>query len=346
MPNQISGPNTSAKLINNSFLNQVYVFSFLEQKFHAGGKINFKLIRSLYKQIKHFNPDLVHISGLQSSGFHAMIATKLAKKKALLAVRGFSGDAIGLGKFQRFIFNRIIEPITLRLADYVYTVCHDALNNPVIKKAKPRVNCVIYNPAPNIPIAFSNNTRRNLGISKDDTIIASVGRIIKDKGYHHLVEVIHKFSNVKDIKFIIIGEGNYLDQMKKALSDQNDQVFFLGHRNDVLDILNECNLFIFPTLHENLSNALLEACITKNAIIATKVGGNIDVITHGYNGLLVNPGDINAMFESINICYHNKEYMIQLAENAYETAITKFSQNVILRQIDSLYKKLINNNKN
>lgn len=123
MPNQVSGPNNASKLIADSFLNKKYEFQFLTQRKHAGGKVNISLIRDLINQIKHFNPDLIHLSGLQSSGFHAMIAAKLCRKKVLLAVRGSSVDAIGISRTLRFVFGTVIEPLTLRLSDKVYTVC-------------------------------------------------------------------------------------------------------------------------------------------------------------------------------------------------------------------------------
>ena len=82
MPNQISGPNTASRKLFSSNLNTKYNFEYLIQNYHAGGKVNFKLIKDLKKQIKLYDPNIVHINGLQSSGFHAVIAAKLAKKKS------------------------------------------------------------------------------------------------------------------------------------------------------------------------------------------------------------------------------------------------------------------------
>src|SRR5690554_4409992 len=89
MPNQISGPNTTMRIIADN-LKKDWEVGYLVQSFHSGGKINRALIDNLYRQIVDFKPDIIHLSGLQSSGYHAAKAAKKADVKTVMTIHGFS----------------------------------------------------------------------------------------------------------------------------------------------------------------------------------------------------------------------------------------------------------------
>lgn len=349
MPNQISGPNTASKLIANSFLNNKYEFGFLVQNYHAGGKINIILIRDLIKQIKHFDPDIVHLSGLQSAGFHAAIAARICRKKVILAVRGSAGDAIGISKKLKFVFRKIIEPITLRLCDRIYTVCEAMEKRGFIQNnTKGRLIGTIHNSAPNINKSEIRilNLRKKLSLKEDDIIVVIVGRLVYDKGITYIRDAIKNLKNSK-IKFLFIGvetKGNdFSNSLKEEIS--SGRVFFLGKQDNenVLSIVKEADIFLFATLHENLSNALLEASILELAIIATNVGGNPEVITDNYNGLLIPPRDSESIIEALILLEKNTEFRKNLAKNAKMNIENNFSQKKLLAELNINYKKMLNN---
>lgn len=344
MPNQISGPNTSAKLIGSSWLVDKYEFCYLQQTYLAGGNINFKLIRDLYNQIIRENPDIIHISGLQSSGFHATIAAKLAGcKHIILTVRGFAGDAMKLPLIYRLAFNMIIEPLTLRLSDYVYTVCAHAARQKMIRYNVRTLHDSIYNAAPHPLVTIENSLRQELNLNSDDLIVSTASRVIEDKGYKHLAEAILKLVEMdKRLKFVIIGDGNWLPNLRLILDKYLDtQVFLLGQRNNVLELLYDSDIFVFPTLHENLSNVLLEACVAKNAIIATNVGGNPEVICNNETGTLIPPANSDAIVQAVIKYANDPKTRKKMAENAYQLATNKFSQNNIYKKINELYSKAL-----
>lgn len=351
MPNQISGPNTSARLISNSYLKERYEFCFLTQKKHAGGKINISLIKDLVKQIKKESPDIIHLAGLQSSGFHALIAAKIAKHKSVItAVRGFMGDDTDLSKSKKFIFNRIIEPLTLYYSDVVYTVCNYAAKRRMIKKYARNFVGYIHNSAPVIDMTnHTNLIRKELGTKENDIIITAASRIVEDKGYKYLAEAIIELKEINpNLKYVIVGDGPYKKNIEEKLQDEIrlGMVHMLGHRNDVKEILKNSDIYVFPTLHENLSNSLLEACASKNAIIATNVGGNPEVIKDGKNGLLVPPSNSSAIRDSILTLVTNHEMRTRMSNAAYNTAINEFSKEKNFEKIEMIYKKLLAKNRN
>lgn len=346
MPNQVSGPNTAVKIIADSYLNEKFDFGILVQKQHSGQKINIALIRDLIVQIKNFNPDLIHITGLSGAGFHAVIAARLCRKKILLTIRGSAVDALNISSRLRFIFGRIVEPLTMKMSHKVYAVCEAMAKRDYIKKnTKNRLIGTIHNSAPKIDLdkigAFG--LRNKLGIDDKAVIVAIVGRIIYDKGVTYIADAIKKITD-KKIKFIFIGdeprELNLADTLTSEIEE--NRVFFLGKQDNVLSILNECDVFLFATLHENLSNALLEACSLGLAIIATNVGGNPEVIKHEYNGLLIPPANSEKIAESVLTLAKDKDKRQKLGELAKKNANEMFSQELLLHRLENVYHEMNN----
>lgn len=348
MPKQVSGPNTSNRNIASSYLSEKYEFRFLTQSFKAKGKINVKLIRDMRRQVKSFNPDIIHISGLQASGFHAVVAARLAGcRNIIITVHGFSGDAIGLKPIKRLLFTKIFEPLTLKMADKVFTVCEEASNKKMILRNKNKFVGVIHNAAPIISektFEAREKVRGEFSAQERDVLIAVSGRMVYDKGISFISDAITKME-LDGVKFIFIGDGDYCNILKQDHSKliNEKKVFVLGQRSNVLEILAGCDVFLFATLHENLSNALLEACTIGLPAIATNVGGNPEVITDGVNGYLIPPMDSNAIKEKLEILCSDVEIRQRFGNNSKKIMNEKFSQRKIFSQIDNIYCSYIEN---
>lgn len=348
MPNQISGPNTASRKLFSSSLKLKYKFEFLVQSYHAGGKINFKLIRDLKKQIKLFNPDVVHINGLQSSGFHAVLAAKLSKKKVLMTVRGFSGDDLTLKPFKRFLFKHIVEPITLLLSDRVYTVCECAQQRRELKRFRKKVMPFIHNCAPIIDfdiVSAKKVARENMGFTIDDFVVIISGRMTYDKGITYIIGAIREIMNLipdNRLKFVFVGDGPMLDVIKSDLRVfLNSSVFCLGKVDNVLKVIVAGDLFLFATLHENLSNALLEAMAVGLSVIATNVGGNKEVVENGKNGFLIPAMSETDIVECLKRCYENPSLNESFQKCSLEIIKEKFTEKILLDKLDGYYQQML-----
>lgn len=346
MPNQVSGPNTSNKRIAESWLNESYDFQFVTQNYHAGSRINFSLINDLKKQFEEINPDIIHLSGLQSSGFHAVVAAKLAGfDKIIFTIRGFSGDVIKLSRFKRFIFNSFIEPLSLKLCLKFYTVCENASKKKIVKRYKEKYVGVIYNAAPKINFDSNESRkkiRKDLKVDNETFLVVVSGRMVYDKGISFILEAIKNNKKPK-IKFVFIGAGPYYDiienQYKELIS--NKKIYLLGNRDDVLEILTGCDLFLFATLHENLSNALLEAMAVGLPIIATNVGGNIEVVENEGNGYLINSKNSEQINECIEKISEDKVLHREFSAKSIKIIREKFTQEELYKNINNLYTQIL-----
>lgn len=350
MPDQVSGPNIAAERISKSYLRDKYKFEFLTQSTLAGGKINLKLIMDLKKQIKQFDPDVIHISGMQSSGFHAVIASRLAGyRNILLTVRGFAFDDSQVSFIKKIVFKYIIEPLTLKLSRKVYVVSKESENKEMIKKLnKKKYLGVIHNAAPEIKYSsteyanYRQDFRGKLGYNEDDFVVIVVGRIVIDKGILDICEAARK-SDVENIKFLIVGDGPLKEELQEEYSTEisNHKLLFFGKTSNVLSLLCASDVFLFGTYHENLSNALLEAMTVGLPVVVTNVGGNMEVVEENYNGYFISPNDPDDINAKINSLNENKKLCKYFSKNSRNIIENKFSQKVIYEKIDRIYKSLM-----
>jgi len=336
------GPFTSTLRIINSGLKDKYDFKIIHYRTELGRGISIRRIVNLVDQLNQIKPDIVHFSGLQLSGFHMAVACFIAGiRNTLITIHGTSADAIYFPRLKKLISVYLFEYLTLILSrkncsvsDYVTT----KINRCFIRKSVG----TIYN-FPPMPINYSSTIREELGLDKTDIIIVTVARIIKDKGYHVFDEAILKLKDITNLKYIVVGNGDYLPEMKCKLKNQidNKQIFFLGHRDDVQQILKGCDIFVLPTLHETLSIALLEASVEGLALVASNTGGIPEIIEHEYNGILVEPGNVDELVKAIELLAKDQQLRSHLAQNAICRIGQKFSHEIIEAKIDKVYQSLL-----
>jgi len=124
----------------------------------------------------------------------------------------------------------------------------------------------------------------------DRPIVLSVARLDAQKGHTYLLAAIR---HVPNAIFVLAGDGPERACLE-AQADRlgiGDRVIFLGHRNDVADLLASCDLFVLPSLYEGLPLSLLEAMAAGKPVVATSVGGTPEAVLDGETGFLVPPRD-------------------------------------------------------
>lgn len=345
MPGHTGGPNVSASRIMGSRLRAKYDFVPLNQTRVAGGRLNLGLIRELRDEIRSMGPDLVHVSGLQSAGFHCALAARLAGcRRILVSIHGFSGDSIRLSSAKRWVFNNVIEPITLRIATKVHAISKYVLERPMTRRHAKGKACHIYNlpPVPDTD-AVHRDIRGELGFTREDVLVSTVGRIVIDKGHRELACAIKKLDDLANLRFLVVGDGAYTDTFVALVRDEIDsgRVLMLGKRNDVMDIMRASDIFALPSLHENLGLVFLEASAAGNALIGTDVGGVPEIIADKQTGILIPAYDSTALASAIRCLYESPAKRKEYGQNALERINTVFAVERIEHQFDSLYTALL-----
>lgn len=335
----IGGPKAVLDGIEKSYLGEKYHFVRIPQKTACG----FNLIKA-WKEIKQCknlidqeHADSIYICGFEYPGFLMTIASKLSNvKRIVLSCHGSAWDTPD-GTFRKFVLKYIIETIQVYLADSIITVCEAAQ----CSVGAIRIAChgnnsgVIYNTFPNKNYEEydTSGLRKELGISKDKIVVTSVGRVVEPKGHAYTIQAIKELNDPRYV-FVVVGDGPYLDEYRKQCKQEIDEgrVILLGQRSDVFRILRNSDIYLFSTLNENHSIALLEAVNMKCCALCTNVGGNPEIIEDGVSGVVVPKKDPQAIVEGLKLL-EDSELRAKYANKAYEICKEKFS-------IENTYCKL------
>lgn len=343
-PSGIGGVSEEYNALMNSSLKNVYDFKPIILKKITRG-LNYKTIKFYYDSYKKINPDIIQIRGAAIDSLNAVIAAKLyAKSKILVCVHGMYSDLIYVSKVKHFISKNIIEPIIFFLSDGISCVCANAEKKAVFKRYKSKMLPYVYNRGKNFDdfFQFRDNYRKEFNLKKNDILGIYVGRITKEKGIDFLVKALIKLNGYKNFKFFIIGDGDYLEEAKKMIieNELDNNILFFGYQKNVTKYLIAGDIFIQPSLHENHSISLLEASASKMAIICTNVGGNSEIISDRH-GILIPPMNVNNMVYAIKKLLDNTKIIEDLAEKAYVFQKNKFNENIINKQLDNVYQRLL-----
>jgi len=139
-------------------------------------------------------------------------------------------------------------------------------------------------------------------------VVATVARLEKVKGIEYLIKSISNLkSQISNLTCLIIGDGSERKNLENLVGklDLKEKVKFLGEipNEKIPDYLAQVDCFVLPSLREGFGIALLEAQAAGIPVIGTKIGGILDLIEDGKTGLLVSPGNSQAIAEAINKIY-------------------------------------------
>ena len=143
-----------------------------------------------------------------------------------------------------------------------------------------------------------------------------------------------------DAEFWIVGDGARYQELTDlaARSGLSGRVRFLGHREDVPALLAESDAFVLPSRSEAFPGGLMEAMAAGLPVVATAVGGNRELVRHGENGLLVPPGDAEAIVSALLELMASPERAAGLGEAARASVEDRFSFERMVSTFENLYQ--------
>lgn len=194
---------------------------------------------------------------------------------------------------------------------------------------------------------YGNSLKEELGIATNDKILITVARLSPMKGIEYLLQAayITKQSN-PDLKYLVIGdvafesEMSYKEQLKTLATELDlNNVYFLGLRRDVSDLLLQADVFVLPSVYDIFPTVILEAMAASLPIVATDVGGVPEMVTPDI-GYLVPPMNADALANAI-IRMINNEDMAQFGLNSKTQVLDRFTREHYLNSTLSVYNTLL-----
>jgi glycosyltransferase involved in cell wall biosynthesis len=180
----------------------------------------------------------------------------------------------------------------------------------------------------------------------DNKYILFSGRIEREKGLFDLVESgRYILSNRFDISFVIAGNGRDLNRLKRKVHSLGlEKKFkFLGQvsKENLVKLYQDAALFVFPSYHEGLPTALLEAMSCGIPIVATDVRGNRDLISNRKNGILVPPRNPKKLAEAISLLIGDRPLSKTYGRNARLSIEQNFTWNEVSNKVLKCYELIL-----
>ncbi len=164
------------------------------------------------------------------------------------------------------------------------------------------------------------------------------GRLVKDKG---IGDVITAFLQLESMsaKLRIVGDGPDAALFKEQAASSNN-ILFVGHSHDPLAIVSRAHVVIHPSHHEGFSVALVEASMLGMPIIATAVGGNLEIIHNEKTGLLIPPSSPSSLKTSMELFMKSSELRNKLGAGARQNYLDNYIfEHIVKDEFMEIYEK-------
>ncbi|MEP6913849.1 MAG: TIGR03088 family PEP-CTERM/XrtA system glycosyltransferase [bacterium] len=179
-------------------------------------------------------------------------------------------------------------------------------------------------------------------------VIGTMGRLQQIKNQRSLLDAVllllERYPDARNhIGVAIIGEGPERAQLEAYVNAAGlqDVVAMLGARDDVAELLADFDVFVLPSLAEGISNAILEAMACGVPVIASAVGGNVELVEDGRSGRLVPSRDDARLMSAIYEMYNAREFSAACGTNARARAESSFSLRSMVDAYDALYSTML-----
>lgn len=171
-------------------------------------------------------------------------------------------------------------------------------------------------------------------------LVLTPARLHEQKGHKYLLQAA---AMVPEVMFVLAGDGplrTELEKQARSLSLE-ERVIFLGHRDDIPDLLAATDMFVLPSLFEGYPLSVMEAAAAGKPIVATAVGGTDEAICSGQTGLLVPPADPWALANAIRTLLANPAFSADLARAAKMHARREYSADTMCRRTIETYEEVL-----
>lgn len=302
-----------------------------------------------WKILRSLRPDIVHTRNFPTLEFLGLAALAIRSGR----VHGEHGrdmyDLHGARRKHHW-YRRLVQPFVHRYIAVSQDLAEWLVNTVQVPKSKVRQ---IYNGVNSERFSPRSETRAPIGppgfAPPGTFVVGTVGRMFPVKDQLNLVHAVLRLLNCDPrkksiLRLVMIGDGPLRGQCLELLRSAGaEEIAWLpGDRNDVPDLMRGLDLFVLPSLGEGISNTVLEAMACGLPVLATKVGGNVELVDDGITGMLVAPADPIALAEGIR-CYLDNPSLAEGQGQAGRQKIEQqFSMEAMVEGYLAVYDAILN----
>ncbi|HXC23314.1 MAG TPA: glycosyltransferase, partial [Solirubrobacteraceae bacterium] len=284
--------------------------------------------------------DVLHAHKFGSNAW-AVLTGRLARVAVIVAHEHTRNDPYSANRLRAFIDRRLIAShsdifVAVSRADQRYMV--------EIEGIPPESTVFVPNGAPESRPTAGVDARALLGVATDTPTVGSAGFMHRRKRFDLLVRAAGILrSEFPDVQVFIAGDGEERPEIERLISQMGleETVMLLGRRSDVIDLLPGFDVAVCCSDHEGSPISVIEYMDGARPIVATRVGGNPDLIEDDKEGLLVEPGDHRALALSIARLLRDRQLGERLGGAARARRHREFTMEAMCQRLEALYLELL-----
>ncbi|MBN1104219.1 MAG: glycosyltransferase family 4 protein [Deltaproteobacteria bacterium] len=195
-----------------------------------------------------------------------------------------------------------------------------------------------------VPEAERARLRKKWGIGTEDLVIGMVSKLWEGKGHVTLIKAFQGLrEEMGNTRLVIAGEGYLRQSLVKQVERMGlaGSVLFTGFLSNPAEIIAVFDVAVLPSLFEGMGRVLLEAMAMEKPVVASRTGGIPDLVEHGVNGFLVNPGDVSDLRAALSKILKDRNLALRMGREGRKRIGNDFSADQMVRSIDQLYRGLL-----
>lgn len=185
--------------------------------------------------------------------------------------------------------------------------------------------------------------RKELGLDRDASVVAVVGRLETQKGHVYLLDAWPEVVAAHpDARLVLVGDGSLRDALAAQALERGvaDSVLFVGFRADVPRILDAIDVLALPSLHEGMPLTVIEAAAAGRPVVATAVDGTPEVVLDGRTGSLVPPADPPALARALRSLLGDPDAIARMGREACRWARERFDIDTHVEATARVYREV------
>jgi glycosyltransferase involved in cell wall biosynthesis len=292
-------------------------------------------------RLRHYldDADVIHVHNIF---FMLSLLTALSRPKRplvttmhLASLENLPGMLGSLGR----LFERSVGRYILHRSDAITAVSASAARHAEALRVEVPVHVI-----PNsVDVQRFRPPPESVAEESKGPSVLFLGRLSRNKGPQHLVEVIPRvLREIPDASFDFVGEGPMRESIAKQMAHLglNGNARLRGKVPDVVPILQRATVVTRPSLTEGMPLAVMEAMACGRPVVATRVGGTEDLITHGETGILFDPGDVDALADGLIRVLEDPERAAAMGRRAREWTERQMTWEGLSRRYEAVYEEV------
>jgi glycosyltransferase involved in cell wall biosynthesis len=193
-------------------------------------------------------------------------------------------------------------------------------------------------------MSYRAAARQTLGLRDGQMVFIIVANLIPYKGHSELLEAMAKLTpRFPDLHLLVVGQDRGIGDALKAQAESLGlckRIQWLGLRHDIPELLASADIYVCASHEEGFSNSLLEALAAGKAVVATRVGGNQEMLDNGSLGLLVEPFDSVALAAALDVLLTDSAMRERLGQTGAAVVAQRYGAAQMAQQYLRLYRSL------